>query len=431
MRARVSSRALALAAPAALATLAAAGCDWRTFDDLKGRTPVLAVGAPAHYGSEDFGRTLVPISNRPTGGRFVVSGAGAPAVAIIDLDAAGNAHGKTVDAQVFGTQPITALAEVPGTNEVLMGASGGVAGTVYLLTLGDTPDAVVFDTQPLVDRFGLGVAAGQLAGGDAPELVVAGSDSLTVYVDHDVNGAVPAAPPPAACPIAMSPALAPRDQLRRPVLVAHVTADPGNQIVVGTPTSGDLGAVSVFTVDATGAATCAFAYRGPDVADARFGQALAIGDFDADTVPDLLIGAPPKHAFWVKGPLTAASPVLPVTLAASTGDELGEAVAAVDVDGKAGDEALVGNPDATVGSDALAGEVQVVTGPMLTKALPTVRRAQPSTGDAFGIALAALPFCGPGCGTHAPPQPVALMGSSTRALTFFSLGAGGKDPRSQ
>jgi hypothetical protein len=427
-------RALLLAL--ASAGLALSGCDWRDFDSIQSRTPVLAVGAPSHFASEDFGRTLVPIAKLPagaSGARFVVSAAQQAAVAIVDLDAKGQPKGQNVDSPTFDIgEPLSALAEVPGTGQVLLGAQGmttGGQGTVYLMTLGTTPEVTLFDAQPNEDRFGLGVAAGALAGGAAPDFVILSSDSLWVYLDGDVTMRVPSAPLGADCPIAFSAGFSPRDRLRRAVLVAPVTGDPtSQQIVVGSPQMDGQGAVSVFTVAADGTATCAFTYRGPD---ARFGHALATGDFDGDGALDLLVGSPPQHAFWIRGPLTPTSAILPVTLSAGS-SELGATVAAVNVDGKPGDEALVGNPDATVGGGTLAGEVHVVTGAALDNELHVVRRLQPSANDALGIQLAALPFCHSGCGTAAAAvQNIALMGSNTRAFTYYDLGLGAADPRAK
>jgi hypothetical protein len=428
-RASGASVGLALA----LAGLAsAAGCDWRDFDSLQSHTPVLAVGSAAPLGGNDFGRTILPLSKRAAGAagaRFIVSATAGPALAFVDLDEKGQAKASAFTSPTFDPlQPLTALAEVPGTNQVVLGAPAGATGTVYVLTLGAQPDVALFDAQPLADRFGLGVAAGQLAAGTAPEIVVASGDSLTVYLDGDARMAVPAAAPPADCPLTMSAGLTPRDRLRRAVLVAPLMGNPdARQIVIGTPTVNDQGAVSVFTVDATsGVASCAFTYRN---ADARFGHALAIGDFDGDHVPDLLIGSPPGHAFWIQGPLSSTSPVLPVALVAGSA-ELGSAVAAVDVDGHPGDEALVGDPDAAAGSAMQAGAVQLATGPMLATMLPVVRRHAPAAADVFGIDVAALPFCKSACGTPSPVvQNIALVGSASHAFTFFTLASGGTDPR--
>jgi FG-GAP repeat len=427
MRARLSAAPCLVLAGMALA---AGACDWRDFDKIENGTPVLAVGAPSHFGASDFGRTILPLSSLAagaTGGRYLVSGAEAPALAIINVDAKGVASGQNVSSETFsGSAPLTALAEVAGTNKVLLGSPGS-GGAVYVLTMGTTNEVALFEAPQGADRFGMGVAAGKLAGADAPDFVVASGADLTVFVDGDVNMPVPATPPADSCPMLVpTNGLPSLDQGRRAVVVAPLTGDPGVQIVVGTPSVSDAGAVNVFTVDATGLATCAFSYRN---ADHLFGQALATGDFDADGVLDLLVGSPPSHAFWIKGPLTAASAVLPVTLAAGT-DQLGFTVAAANVDGVPGDEALIGNPDATVGSAALAGEVRIVGGAALDRELPVLRRHDPAASDVFGIDVGALPFCTSKCGTStAVTRSLLLVGSNARAMTYFLLLPGDKDPR--
>src|SRR5579862_4288156 len=337
-----------------------AGCDWRDFDAIQSHTPLLSVGGPSHFPTtNDFGRFLLPLSGPPsdsTGGSFVVSAASTAALALVNVDAKGQPHGQTVSSPVFDAsaggvaEPVTAMAEVPGANQVLLGApdANGGAGATFLMTLGPTPTIAAFGAPSAqAARFGLGVAAGKLAGADAPELVVASNSDLTVYLDGDATKAV-TAPADPMCPLEIvGGLLVPGSPANRPVLVAALMTGTASQIVVGTP--GDAGgSVSVFTVDATtGVATCASSYSNPG---AGFGAALATGDFNGDGALDLLIGAPPAGAFWIPGPLGPASQVLPVTLTGATGSPLGVSVAALNVDGMATDEALVGDPDATAGS---------------------------------------------------------------------------------
>ena len=422
--------------------LAAGGCDWRTFDSIQDHTPVLAVGAPSQFGADDFGSVVLPIATLPTGAkgsRYVVSAAGVGALDIVDIAATGAATSQNVSLPNAGGDAITALAEVVGTNQVLLGAPGGdgASGSVSLMLMG--ADALRRLVRPGVDG---GSLRSRRRGGPPHRSRDASTSSWPRR---------PTSPSTSTatlrrrcrrqrrrptCPMLMTEGL-PRDRLRRAVLVAPLADPPGaRQIVVGTPSLTDAGAVNVFTVDASGVATCTVTYR---AADPRFGHALATGDFDGDGTLDLLIGSPPSHAFWIKGPLTPASAVLPVTLAPGVG-ELGAAVAAVNVDGKGGDEALVGNSDATVGSDALAGEVRVVTGPTLGTELAPLRRHDPSGADMFGIAVAALPFfchgspsgCGAGGadgGLSTPFQNLALVGSGAHAFTYFKFSAQSPDPR--
>jgi hypothetical protein len=124
--------------------------------------------------------------------------------------------------------------------------------------------------------------------------------------------------------------------------------------------------------------------------------------------------------------------VLPVTLSGQGGGAVGAAVAAVNVDGLPGDEAIVGNPEATVGGDMLAGEIHVVGGATLGTELALLQRHDPSSNDAFGVEVHALPFCSSACGTSAVvTQNVLLAGSTSHAFAFFEPVMGAVDPRTK
>jgi hypothetical protein len=437
MRARVGIAA------GCVAVALGAGCDWRDFDSIEAHTPVLAVSAPSNFAaSGDFGRYVLPLSgpaSDATGGTFVVSAASEAALALINVDGRGQVHGQNIDASALApivagdvSFPVTTMAEVPGANQVLLGApDADGTGAVYLLTLASTPTVAQFPSTPQAGqtRFGLGVAAGKLAGADAPELVVASSGDLTIFLDGDATKGVTAAADP-ACPLVVSGGLADEGQLpNRPILLAPRLMGLGQQLIVGTPaTTG--GNVSIWAVDpTTGMASCAFSYTQPDPG---FGTALALGDFDGDGTPDLLIGSPPLHAFWVHGPISATSQVAPVMLSAGSGTALGASVAAANVDGLPGDEALVGDPAATLGGTTLAGEVHVVGGASLDTEQAILRRDSAASSDAFGAEVHALPFCTSGCGTSTAVSPgVPLIGSTTHAFLFFQPEPGSADPRTK
>ena len=71
----VTARALACGCMAL--GLAAGGCDWREFDDLKKDTPVLSVGSPSGFGeSQSFGQftlAVAPPADGSAAARFIAS----------------------------------------------------------------------------------------------------------------------------------------------------------------------------------------------------------------------------------------------------------------------------------------------------------------------------------------------------------------------
>jgi hypothetical protein len=282
---------------------------------------------------------------------------------------------------------------------------------------GAEPNVTLFASSFADDRFGIGVAAAQLTGGAAPELIVASATKLSVYVDAD-GSMDPIQSSPATCPITLGTDLEPRDRRSRPVVVV------GDLVAVGTPSGSVAGTVTLMSVAAS-AVTCPRTLTG---VEARFGQALAVGDFNGDGVPDLLVGAPPRNAYVFMGPLDT-TPGAPATiLYPNSAGEFGGAMAAMNVDGQPGDEALISDSDAVVGGTQQAGSLLVYGGPMLATQQMLVTQHDPSTGAAYGSAVTGLRFCPPPCAAGSG-QTLPLVGATTRTFTYFVLGPASVDPR--
>ena len=204
----------------------------------------------------------------------------------------------------------------------------------------------------------------------------------------------------------------------------------GPAIAIGTPGPAVPGSVSFFTATAT-AVTCAGVLAAPASTDFGFGQTLAIGDFDGDGVQDLLVGAPPAHVYFYKGPI-APSAAPTATIAAPAGSaQFGAALAAANLDGAPGDEALIGNPGAILNTETGVGNATLYTYGAATKtftALPPVLTDHDATaGEAYGSAVGGLPFCA-AAPCAAPPR-LPLVGAPAKVFTYFKLGP--TDPRTK
>jgi hypothetical protein len=436
--------------------VAAAGCDWRSFDDLRKTTPVAAISAPSNYPAKDqFGPILLavpPPKDGSAAGRFVALGMTAASVGVISIDASGAQRGVGVGGsaiEMLQGGPVNALAEVPGERKVVLGAPYGSFGDALMMEL-DKPNGDVlyptstFAPQVMDSEFGIGVAAGNIGGGAAPEIVVLSSSRVHVFVDEQTTNHLITDPATATdpCPLTFSSNLLDRDRVNRAAIVAPLLAGGGVQIAVGSPVVSGSGAVSIFDVDFTaGKITCSATLTGPD---ARFGRAMALVDVDGNGTPDhLLVGAPPLHAYLYTLPLSGGQAPSAMQMETTAGD-FGAAVAAFNIDKNPGDEMFVGNPDAAVGGTTNAGHVTVYTGPTMallpSTAFPNpLAEHDPGSGHAYGSGIVGMTFC-PGnvsspadagaadAGSGgAPCVALPIIGSLSTVYAYFTLNP--PDPR--
>jgi hypothetical protein len=155
---------------------------------------------------------------------------------------------------------------------------------------------------------------------------------------------------------------------------------------------------------------------------------VTTGDFNGDQEDDLLVGAPPSHAYIFLGPqLMTATPIL--LPADPQAFRFGDAVGAVKLVSPGPDLALVGDPSAKIGTTLLAGNVSVFKLAGQTPSLERILMAHDvSTNASYGATIVAVPFCGVRCMVGATPE-IPIIGAGTRVLAYFNLAGLTSDAR--
>jgi hypothetical protein len=439
----------------ALATTAAtmSGCNWNEFDDALAKAPVLSVGPGDDYKARDVGKVVVPLTvpaakKATVAARYLVAGTETPSLAVVDLDASGHARTHVATGAEIMDMAGEAKAAVKSAVEladgrVLLGTPSynlnplmEPPGRTYFLKLEDTETDVAFTlirgndpSVPIVRKaFGLAVAAGNVGGAAAQDLVIASQDDVALALDGNDAALVANNP---ACPVNLDPTTQEKYRFRA-LGVGDLIEGGGEEIALGVPREGTMpGKVVLLVPGAAGGLDCALTIAAP-AAQPRFGNALLIADVNGDGKKDLLVGAPPTRAYLYTGPFTAgASPTPakefrhPTLMDTQALGDFGFRVGVVDIDGVAGLEVLVSAPDLPVGDELGAGVV-IPYKPDGTAMTP-INDNSPTANAQFGFTIQGIQFTPPaGCGTT---RPVLLIGADREVFTFFRVPNGPADPR--
>lgn len=437
---------------------AGAGCNWSKFANEAEKAPVRSIGAPSGFDSADFGKSILPLSSgQGSAAAFVASSLNESHLVLVKIERSGSVKSYAVtSSQLADTvgSAITSLAEVPGSapTRLLLGTpvvKSENFGRMYTFDL-PSVEQVALGMSPVGSELaktyavpslgsadsglGRGLATGFLTGGALPDFIVGSDNEVAVVVDGVASAMTPASGLPiAACDVAYDYMQDNRYLVRRPMMAASLWADPAapgaQQLVLGITRSGVTpGKVEFLNMTAAGAFNC-LAVESPAGAKPQFGHALATGDFDADGNLDLLVGAPGQQAFVYRNfaaqPLGTVPPPIPISM--PTGVDFGYAVAALNIDGVAGDEALISDPRAPVDGQDGAGHVLAYAfnpGTVTMDLREDLHDLAPEAQANFGYSVNALTFCqaeGGVCpaGTAAH---VLLVGAANEVFLYYRVG---------
>ena len=236
----------------------------------------------------------------------------------------------------------------------------------------------------------------------------------------------------------------PNDGFGTSIAVGDFDDDGRSDLVVGVPgENSSAGALVVIPGSDSGPdaeASSAYSQAGPidgsPEGGDRFGEALAVGDFDGDGHADLAVGVPGENSssglvtvlrgtpsgLTTTGDLTFSQSG-PIPGVSEPGDGFGGVLAAGDFDGDGYADLAIGAPGEAIGSRTAAGAVTIVLGSAsgldlagsygITQSGPVP--GTPEAGDEFGGALAVGDIDGDGDDDLAVGAPGEAIGSRAGA----------------
>ncbi|HEY0714045.1 MAG TPA: hypothetical protein VGF45_15300, partial [Polyangia bacterium] len=231
------------------------GCDWREFDEVLAKAPVLSIGAPEGYSSRDIGRVVVPLTvpaarAATVSARFLVAGTETPSLAIVELDSAGRAQTRVASQVEIMDMAGEANAVVKSAVElrdgrVLLGTPSYslnpqqvVRGRIYFLNLVDTAAGTEFKLTRGGDPggrigYGLGVASGRLSGA-TEDLLVASEQDVVLLEGGSEAAPIPSRP---ECGVGVDPAALEKYRFRA-LATGDLIAGGNEEVAVGVPREG-------------------------------------------------------------------------------------------------------------------------------------------------------------------------------------------------